>query len=742
MHLFLFALFLLCPLLRTAVAIQASNFNVSDDFAEAHGCGLQCRDTLRQTNQIDLSTFGQDFDFGFYTTAANFSTSKPGDVLKVQPMDPNPLQVKGGTTVYRIQYTSRDIDGSLVPATAFIALPYTPAPSYNTSMDGKSKIRYPLAAYAHGTSGIYRGCAPSTSPSLYDYDSWQLLVERGYAVVATDYAGLGNNYTEHKYLSFPAQVNDIYYSVLAARKALDDGALFTNEWVAVGHSQGGGVVWKLSESDLIKNDKNYLGTVALAPAARVADMFLANTTAVARSGYLPLHAKALQRVEPSYQLTILGAVLHKRVAIADSAQLCFSALLGLSNDLEEKDIVSSDGFDEYKRKLLKWQAEMAPANGTKSSAPVLVLQGLDDTSVLPETTRLVYKSACNAGSKIYLREYPGLEHSPIIVAAAPEWLQWIDERFAAVVSSPLPTLAPVQHINTSILSIAYYDSAPNNTTAPVAILIHGFPYSIDSYVDTVPQLASQGYRVIVPSLRGYGATTFLSLTTPRSAEQAALGKDVIDLMDALGIKKAIFAGYDWGTVIVNVAAALWPDRCSGMVAANSYLIQNRQTAWTIAPPTTLATRWYFYVFLTAQGYSSLANDTKGWARTLWSKNSPDWIFTEAQLDAASLAFHNPDYVNIATNFYRNRLLYAPGDPAYAGLADRLDKLPVIKVPSVTLDPDQAIVFPATDGSATTKHFTGPRVHHIVKGCGENIPLEKPQVFVDAILEVARLGQHN
>ncbi|UKZ78550.1 hypothetical protein TrVFT333_006296 [Trichoderma virens FT-333] len=304
------------------------------------------------------------------------------------------------------------------------------------------------------------------------------------------------------------------------------------------------------------------------------------------------------------------------------------------------------------------------------------------------------------------------------------------------------TLTPVRHANTSTLSIAYYDSAPGNSSAPVVVMIHGFPYSIDTYVDVVPKLVAQGFRLIVPYMRGYGTTTFLSPTTPRSAEQAALGKDIVDLMDSLDIDKAIFAGYDWGTVAVNAAAALWPGRCSGMVAANSYLIQNRQTAWAIAPPAALANRWYFYVFLTPQGFSALANDTRGWAETLWSKNSPQWNWTQAELDAAVPAFRNPDYVDIATNFYRNRLLYAPGDPAYAELADKLDSLPVIHAPSVTLDPDQAPVFPATDGSSTAQHFAGPRVHHIVHGCGENIPLQSPQVFADAVIEVAALGKHH
>ncbi|EYB23331.1 hypothetical protein FG05_11361 [Fusarium graminearum] len=305
-------------------------------------------------------------------------------------------------------------------------------------------------------------------------------------------------------------------------------------------------------------------------------------------------------------------------------------------------------------------------------------------------------------------------------------------------SSKLPKLSPVNHVNTSVLSIEYFDSAPNNKTAPVAILIHGFPYSIDSYVKVVPGLVEEGYRVLVPSLRGFGTTTFLSPTTLRSAEQAALGKDIIDLMDGLDIDKATFVGYDWGTVAVNTAAALWPDRCSGMVAANSYLIQNRQNAWAVTPPDSLATRWYFYVFLTPQGYSSLASDVKGWARALWSKNSPQWNFTEPELDVATLALQNADYVDIATNFYRNRLLYAPGDPQYSDLAYLLDQQPPITVPSVTLDPDQAVVFPATNGFSTAKFFTGPRVHYVVPGCGEAIPLEKPQVLVDAVLEVEKL----
>jgi hypothetical protein len=191
----------LISLVQLGTAAQGSNYNVTESFAEAHSCDSKCQDALNNANPIDLSTFGENFDFDFYETAANFSGSKPGDLLKLQPLDPAALQINAGTTVYRIQYTSRDLDGSPVPATGFIALPYAPAKQNSST--------YPVVAYAHGTSGIYRGCAPSNSPNLYDYNSWQLLIERGYAVVATDYAGLGNSYTLHKYISYPAQVNDI-----------------------------------------------------------------------------------------------------------------------------------------------------------------------------------------------------------------------------------------------------------------------------------------------------------------------------------------------------------------------------------------------------------------------------------------------------------------------------------------------------------------------------------------------------
>lgn len=298
-------------------------------------------------------------------------------------------------------------------------------------------------------------------------------------------------------------------------------------------------------------------------------------------------------------------------------------------------------------------------------------------------------------------------------------------------------LTPLRYADTStLLNVAYYEEGPSN--APAAILLHGFPYSIEAFGSVIPILVHHGYRVIVPYMRGYGETSFLHQDTYRSAEQAALGSDIIALMDALHIEKAIFAGYDWGTVAVNVAAALWPSRCIGMVAANSYLIQDRGTAWAPLDPDAEALRWYYYTFLTPRGAAALASDPKGWARALWQKNSVNWNFTEAYLDLTAMAFKNPNYVDIVLNFYRNRLLYAPGDPKYADLAAELDKLPPITVPSVTLDPADSVIFPATNGSATAKYFTAQRCHHIIPGVGENVPYQAPQVFAKAVLEVGAL----
>lgn len=306
-------------------------------------------------------------------------------------------------------------------------------------------------------------------------------------------------------------------------------------------------------------------------------------------------------------------------------------------------------------------------------------------------------------------------------------------------ASILPTLQPLHYVETaSLLRIAYYDEGPWD--GQTVILMHGFPYDINSFAEVAGRLVEKEYRVVVPYLRGYGETQFLNQSTPRSAEQAALGYDLLTLMDALGIAHAILAGFDWGTIPVNVVAGLWPERCDGMVAVGSYLIQDRSTAWVPSDPNSEAARWYFYLLLTPRGYTALEQQLGAYTRAIWAKNSPRWIFSEAELDRTLPALQNPDFINITVDFYRNRLLFVKGDPVYAQLADALDKQPSISVPSVTLDPEFSTTFPATNGSATAKYFTGTRVHHVVQGAGENIPQQSPNAFVDAILEVNGLSK--
>jgi pimeloyl-ACP methyl ester carboxylesterase len=200
--------------------------------------------------------------------------------------------------------------------------------------------------------------------------------------------------------------------------------------MAVGHSQGGGAVWKLAESEYVKHDKDYLGTVALAPAAKFIDMFLADMDGVISSGYLPMHAKAYQRVHPSYKLTILSDIVRDRVAISDTAQLCLSALGGLSSDLTVDENVSEEGIKTDIPHLLKWQNEMAPASGGHNSQPLLVVQGLNDTAVVPSVTRALWSNSCLDGNEVHLSEYPGMNHDQVIPAGAPEWLAWMDALFA------------------------------------------------------------------------------------------------------------------------------------------------------------------------------------------------------------------------------------------------------------------------------------------------------------------------
>jgi pimeloyl-ACP methyl ester carboxylesterase len=292
-------------------------------------------------------------------------------------------------------------------------------------------------------------------------------------------------------------------------------------------------------------------------------------------------------------------------------------------------------------------------------------------------------------------------------------------------------------VTTPALEIAYADLGPEDGR-PV-VLLHGFPYDIHSYIDVAPILAGRGYRVLVPYLRGHGPTRFVSRATPRTGQQAALGRDAIDFLDALDIPRAILAGYDWGGRAACVAAALWPHRVDGIVSVNSYLIQDIDASMAPLAPELEAGFWYFFYFLTDRGYAGLEQHRREIAEVIWRRNSPDWLFDDAVLDRAAEAFRNPDYVDVVIHSYRHRPGHAPGADEYGPEEAVLSTLPPIGVPAVTLDGMADGNFPATDGSSTAARFTGSRVHHQIPHAGHNLPQEAPFAFAQAVLEVAGLA---
>jgi pimeloyl-ACP methyl ester carboxylesterase len=300
---------------------------------------------------------------------------------------------------------------------------------------------------------------------------------------------------------------------------------------------------------------------------------------------------------------------------------------------------------------------------------------------------------------------------------------------------PSKRLEPLRHIEAGVLDIAYYEEGP--VDGPVVMLMHGFPYDIHSYVDVAPQLAAQGCRVIVPYVRGYGPTRFLDASTPRSGEQAAVGADLIALMDALGIKRAVVAGYDWGGRAACVVAALWPERCIGLVSVNSYLIQNIAKSMVPAKAQFEAAYWYQYYFQIERGVAGLTANRREIARLLWRQWSPNWHFDDACFERTATAHDNPDYVDVVIHSYRHRYGLAEGDPRYADLQRRLAALPAITVPTVTLDGDADGVAPPTDGSASAAKFTGRRTHHAVPDAGHNLPQEEPEAFAAAVMELVK-----
>src|SRR5450432_4791561 len=294
-------------------------------------------------------------------------------------------------------------------------------------------------------------------------------------------------------------------------------------------------------------------------------------------------------------------------------------------------------------------------------------------------------------------------------------------------------LEPLRHVDAGVLNIAYYEEGPAD--GPVVMLLHGFPFDIHSYVDVAPRLAAKGCRTIVLYVRGYGPTRFRDPSTPRSGQQAAVGADLIALMYALAIPRAVFAGYDWGGRAACVAAALWPDRCTGLVSVNGYLVQDIAKAMVPARPEREVPLWYQYYFQVERGRAGLAANRRGIAKILWKQWSPNWHFDDATFERTAAAFDNPDYVDVVIHSYRHRFGLADGDPQYAELQARLAALPVITVPTITFDGAADGVARATGGTASAAKFPGRRAHRVLPGIGHNLPQEDPVAFADAVMEL-------
>ena len=297
------------------------------------------------------------------------------------------------------------------------------------------------------------------------------------------------------------------------------------------------------------------------------------------------------------------------------------------------------------------------------------------------------------------------------------------------------SFGPLKQIEAGVLNVGYAEAGPVNGL-PV-ILLHGWPYDIHSYVDVAPFLASAGYRVIVPYLRGYGTTRFLSSETFRNGQPSAIAVDTIAFLDALKIKTAILAGFDWGARTANIIAALWPERCKAMVSVSGYLIGSQESGKMPLPPKAELEWWYQYYFATERGRAGYDKYRHDFAKLIWQLASPKWKFDDATFERSAASFNNPDHVSIVIHNYRWRLGLAEGETKYDDLEKRLAESPVITVPTITLEGD-ANGAPHPDASAYAKKFSGKYWHRLIKGgIGHNLPQEAPQAFAKAVVEVDR-----
>ena len=300
-------------------------------------------------------------------------------------------------------------------------------------------------------------------------------------------------------------------------------------------------------------------------------------------------------------------------------------------------------------------------------------------------------------------------------------------------NEPRSSFGPVKQIDAGVLNVGYVEAG--RADAPAVVLLHGWPYDIYSFEEVAPLLAAKGYRVIVPYLRGYGTTRFLSNDTFRNGQPSALAVDVVALMDALKIEKGVIGGFDWGARTADIMAALWPERCKAIVSVSGYLIGSQASGKNPLPPNAELQWWYQYYFSTERGRAGYEKYRHDFAKLIWQLASPKWIFTDATFDRSAASFDNPDHVSIVIHNYRWRLGLAEGEPKYDNLENRLAKAPVITVPAVTLEGD-ANGAPHPEASAYAAKFSGKYAHRVITGgVGHNLPQEAPQAFAKAIVEV-------
>ncbi|MEZ2354224.1 alpha/beta fold hydrolase [Caballeronia sp. RCC_10] len=296
--------------------------------------------------------------------------------------------------------------------------------------------------------------------------------------------------------------------------------------------------------------------------------------------------------------------------------------------------------------------------------------------------------------------------------------------------------ADIRQIDAGALNVGYAEAGPAN--GPVVMLLHGWPYDIYSFAEVAPLLTAQGYRVIMPYLRGYGSTRFLSADTPRNGQQAVVAVDIIALMDALKISQASFGAFDWGARTANIIAALWPERVKSMVSVSGYLIGSQKANETPLPPKAELAWWYQFYFATERGQKGYEANRRDFNKLIWQLASPKWDFDDATYDRSARSFENPDHVAVVIHNYRWRLGLVQGEPQYDALEQRLASAPTISVPTITMEGD-ANGAPHPDPSAYAKKFTGKYKHRNVSGgIGHNLPQEAPKAFADAVTEADQM----